>query len=71
LIQIDWWGWMGLSINGYVNDQAAVVMVYGDGTAVDQRNRTEVEAFQSYLAAKQAAPDSKKVLLAYCWRTAG
>jgi hypothetical protein len=55
---------MGLSINGYVNDQAAVVMVYGDGTAVDQRNRIEVEAFQSYLAAKQTATDSKKVLLA-------
>jgi hypothetical protein len=43
-------------------------LMYGDGTAVDQGNLTEVETFQSYLAAKQAAPNLKEVLLAYYWQ---
>jgi hypothetical protein len=42
-----------------------VGLLYGDGTAVDQSNLTEVETFQSYLAAKQSAPASKEALLAY------
>jgi len=48
-----------------------VGLTYGDGTAVDQNNRTEVETFQSYLAVKQVAPDSKEALLAYYWQVAG
>jgi hypothetical protein len=54
--------------NGRANAQSVVGpvgLMYGDGTAVDQSNLTEVETFQSYLAAKQAAPDSKEALLAY------
>jgi hypothetical protein len=42
-----------------------VDLTYGDGTAVDQDNRTEVDTFQSNLAAKQAAPDPKESLLSY------
>ena len=54
--------------NGRANAQPIVDLVgfvYRDGTAVDQGNRTEVETFQRYLAAKQAAPESKEALLAY------
>jgi hypothetical protein len=51
--------------NGRVNGRATAAMVYGDGTAVDQRNQTEVDTFRSYLASKQAAPASKEALLAY------
>jgi hypothetical protein len=54
--------------NGRANAQPVVAPVgwmYGDGTAVDQSNLAEVETFQSYLAAKQAAPDSKEALLAH------
>ncbi len=54
--------------NGRANAQSVVDPVgfmYGDGTAVDQGNQIEVETFQSYLAAKQAAPDSKEALLTY------
>jgi hypothetical protein len=51
--------------SGRVNGRATAAMVYGDGTAVDQRNQTEVDTFRSYLASKQAAPASKEALLAY------
>jgi hypothetical protein len=51
--------------NGRVNGRTTAAMVYGDGTAVDQRNQTEVDTFRSYLASKQAAPASKEALLAY------
>jgi hypothetical protein len=54
--------------NGRANAQPVMGLKYGDGTAVDQSNRTEVETFQSYLAAKQAAPDSKEALLAHYYR---
>ncbi len=60
--------------NGRANAQTAVGHVgltYGDGTAVDQSNQTEVETFQSYLAVKQAAPESKETLLAYYRQVAG
>jgi hypothetical protein len=60
--------------NGRANAQSVVGpvgLMYGDGTAVDQGNRTEVETFQSYLAAKQAAPDSKGALLAYYRKVLG
>ena len=57
--------------NGRANAQSVMGLKYGDGTAVDQSNRTEVKTFQSYLAAKQAAPDSKEALLAYYRQVAG
>jgi hypothetical protein len=60
--------------HGRANDQPVVGLAgltYGDGTAVDQSNRTEVETFQSYLAAKQAVPDSKGALLAYYRKVLG
>ena len=40
-------------------------MVYGDGTAVDAGNQTEVQTYQRYLAEKQTTPASKGALLAY------
>jgi hypothetical protein len=51
--------------NGRVDDRATAAMVYGDGTAVDAGNQTEVETFRRYLAARQAVPDSKDALLDY------
>ncbi|MCZ7673811.1 MAG: hypothetical protein M5U34_45175 [Chloroflexi bacterium] len=38
---------------------------YGDGSAVDANNLTEVQTFQRYMAEKKAAPESKAVLLDY------
>lgn len=38
---------------------------YGNGALVDGKNLAEVQAYQRYLAEKQAAPTSKAVLLAY------
>lgn len=57
--------------NGRVNTQPVVDLMYGDGTVVDQSNWTEVETFQSYLVAKQAAPAAKAALLAYYREAAG
>jgi hypothetical protein len=39
--------------------------VYGDGTAVDATNQTEVQTYRRYLAEKQTPPQSKGALLAY------
>ncbi|MCB8980638.1 MAG: hypothetical protein H6657_24780 [Ardenticatenaceae bacterium] len=36
---------------------------YGNGTVVDEKNMTEVQTYQQYLAEKQSAPASKTALL--------
>jgi hypothetical protein len=51
--------------NGRVNGRATAAMVYGDGTAVDAGNQTEVQTYRRYLAEKQTLPLSKGALLAY------
>lgn len=38
---------------------------YGDGSAIDANNLTEVQTFRRYMAEKKAAPKSKAVLLDY------
>jgi hypothetical protein len=54
--------------NGRANAQSVVGpvdLLYGDGTAVDVGNQTEVQTYQRYLAEKQTSPQSKRALLAY------
>ena len=51
--------------NGRVNGRATAAMVYGDGTAVDATNQTEVQTYRRCLAEKQTPPLSKGALSAY------
>lgn len=45
--------------------QPASLLQYGDGSAVDQDNRAEVQTFRRFLAEKQAVPPSRVALQAY------
>jgi hypothetical protein len=51
--------------NGRVNGRATVAMVYGDGTAIDAGNQTEVQTHSAYLAEKQTPSQSKEALLTF------
>jgi hypothetical protein len=55
-------------VNGHQPAQPGMAvppMAYGDGTAVDATNQTEVQTYRRYLAEKQTPPLSKGALLAY------
>jgi hypothetical protein len=50
---------------------AVPLMAYGDGTAVDAGNQTEVQTYRRYLAEKQTPLQSKDALLAYYQEVGG
>jgi hypothetical protein len=51
--------------NGRANAQPSVDLMYGDGTAVDATNQTEIQTYRRHLTEKQMPPQSKEALLAY------
>jgi hypothetical protein len=51
--------------NGRANAQPSADLMYGDGTAVDATNQTEIQTYRRHLTEKQMLPQSKEALLAY------